>query len=185
MAKYRKIDSGAFADIYDLENGTVLKAFRRKSHIHGAVVDWYDHDLLTKAHFVAEARAYESISDQHDLSKYIPKYFGRANPVELLGSDEYVMGCGFIIEFIQGRAVKLCYATSDILEVLNKVVDELSVLLTGVNVGDASYFSPGLRAGFTLIDFALWESADYECYLFDNGTLSGSLKEELLEFCDN
>src|SRR4051812_29093726 len=106
------IASGAYADILALGGGRVLKAFRRKSQTAAPVLDWADHDAMTRAEFRAEARSYERLAAFPELELFAPRYFGRANPLDLLSEvadspSRYVAGCGIVLEQIPGAASKL------------------------------------------------------------------------------
>src|ERR1035438_10170625 len=99
------IASGADADILTLGNGRVVKAFLRKSHTEAAVVDWADHDAMTKAAFRAEAQSYERLQALPELEIFAPKYFGRTDPIKLLSEypeaeSRYITGCGLLLEYI-------------------------------------------------------------------------------------
>lgn len=178
-----KIGFGSFADIYALPEGRVLKAYRRKSHVNRVVRIGDDHDLLTAAHFEAEVRAYEWLQSIKELEKYLPCYFGRADPVEFLQLDptdvRYVRNCGIVLELIPGRAEKVAHLEQTIQKEVEAVLKMLSEALPEVNVWDASCFVPGTRAKFALIDFALFESFEYETYLHDSDCLSPKLRDKL------
>ena len=178
-----KVGFGSFADIYVLPEGRALKAYRRQAHVNGPVRIWDDHDLLTEVHFEAEARAYERLQSINELEKYLPCYFGRADPIELLQIDptdaRYARNCGIVLELIPGRAEKVAHLGPAIQKEVEAVLTMLSEALPRVNVWDASCFVPGTRAEFALIDFALFESSEYEIYLHEYDRLSSKLREKL------
>lgn len=184
MQTPKKISQGGFADIYRVSEDRVLKAFRRKPHANRPVTNWEDHDLVTEAHFRAERNAYEEIHRHSDLEKYIPRYFGEADPSRIIRTEstdnEYVKGCGILMEYIPGEAIKLAHLEPNIQTEVELVVDQFSEILNNVNVWDASCFCPGTRAKFTVIDFALWESEEYENLLYHNSSLSREIREKLV-----
>lgn len=173
----RPFDSGGCADIYELPDGRVLKAFRRRSHTYGFVESyWDDHDAITRAQFRAEALAYERLQALPDLEIYVPRYFGRLDPIEFLqlGPDDrrYVRGCGLVLERIPGRAWKMAHLEEELEASASRVLEQIRDQLELEQVWDASCFSPGSRASFTLIDFALWDAEAYEIALARNGQLT-------------
>jgi hypothetical protein len=168
------IDHGGCADIYLLPQGRVMKAFRRRAHTNDVVQDWTDHDAITKAQFRGEALAYEHLQSLPALAVYAPQYFGRADPLAILGSDvheRYVPPCGIVLEFIAGRAQKLALLDPATEERVAEIVEQLKDSLKIDNVWDASCFVPGSRADFTVIDFAYWYAGEYEMALAANGIL--------------
>lgn len=179
----RLFDKGACADIYLLPEGKVLKAFKRKPHVNGPVLDWTDHDLIVRAQFRAEAQAYENLISFKELAIYTPQYYGRANPNEMLNvstSERYIDDCGFILELIPGKAVKLAHLKKDLEQRVSEVAEKLRDTLKIGNVWDASCFVPGTRAEFTLIDFSLWDPGDYEIILHEHGVLSNEDRDRLI-----
>lgn len=179
-----RIGFGSFADVYVLPEGRALKAYRRKSHVNRVVRIGDDNDLLTAAHFEAEVRAYELLQSIKELEKYLPRYFGRADPAECLELDpadlRYVRNCGIVLERIPGRAEKVAHLDQTIQKEVEAVLKMFSEVLPRVNVWDASCFVPGIRAEFSLIDFALFESLEYETYLHEYDSLSPKLRDKLL-----
>lgn len=184
MQEYRKINFGACADIFEMPGGRVLKAYRRTAYATKPVHDWEDHDLVTEAYFRAEALAYERLQSMAELIRYTPEYFGRADPIELLpiksASEQFVEGCGLILEFIPGKAIKLNRLKRTTRLKVGLIAAKLNRSLRNVNVWDASCFFPGVRSEFTLIDFALWELQEYTSYLFEHPKLSKQLREKLV-----
>lgn len=177
----RILDTGGCADIFLLPEGRVLKAFRRRRHTHEEVSSWADHDAITRAQFRAEARAYEQLQGNPILEIYAPKYFGRIDPVEYLRlSDErYVRGCGFILEFIPGKAKKFAHLDSILEQQVSTVVEQMRDAFGLDQVWDGSCFVPGARAPFTVIDFALWNAESYEMALAEERSLTPSERTRL------
>lgn len=177
------IDRGGTADVLELPQGRVLKAFRRRAHTNDIVTEWNDHDAITRAQFRAEARAYEQLQVHRSLEIYVPCYFGRIDPIEVLqlpASDEtYVRGCGLILERIPGCALKLAHVDDLIEEKVSIVMEELRDTLGLDQVWDASCFVPGTRAPFTVIDFALWNAEEYEIELSEGGRLTDIVRAKL------
>ncbi|MEQ9342369.1 MAG: hypothetical protein RIN53_04805 [Gammaproteobacteria bacterium] len=184
MQKFKKIESGGFADIYQISESQVLKAYRSQLQAHNPMGNMEDHDLVTQAHFRAEANAYESLQRFEKFKPYLPRFYGIADPCSLLQnqqeSGKFVEGCGLLLEFLPGRAVKICNLEQDIKVTAENVLDEISEILENLNVWDSSAFSPGTQSEVTLIDFALWESQEYEEYLFDHKELSQAMRSKLL-----
>ncbi|MGR5367960.1 hypothetical protein ACWU37_21600 (plasmid) [Photobacterium damselae subsp. damselae] len=162
-------DQTRFADVYDLGDGRVLKAFKRI--ISEEKQD--DFDLLVKGYFWTEAVAYKQMSESN-LSQYIPEFYGVANPVELLGhlpdaTQKYVADCGYIISKLSGTEGKLRAfvvnkePTYEIAARLDSVYDEISIELRNLDV-DASDCSCFVQEDdqFFFIDFATWSASPYE-----------------------
>jgi hypothetical protein len=80
---------------------------------------------------------------------------------------------------IPAKAKKLAYLDEKIKEKVESVAEEIRDNLDIDNVWDASYFYPGTRAEFTLIDFAQWDSHVYECFLYENLILNPDLRDKL------
>lgn len=151
-----------------------MKAFRRRTHTNDVVHDWTDHDAITKAQFRGEALAYERLQSLDSLAVYAPQYFGRVDPLAVLGTDghqRYVAPCGIVLEFIPGRAKKLAHLDPATEVRVAEIVEQFRDSLGIDNVWDASCFVPGSRADFTVIDFAYWYAGDYEMALSANDFL--------------
>lgn len=168
---------GGNADLFQVANARVLKAFRRKSYVVTAPVDWNDHDAITRVTFRAEARAYERLQQHPHLERYTPAYFGIAYPHRVLAAlpeanARYVGGCGLLLEYIAGVAIKLSALEKElrrqVATVLIRFRDDVGIS----SIWDASCFIPGSRALFTVIDFSTWDSADYQATLYEAGRLS-------------
>lgn len=174
MNASRKLDHGGCADIFLLPEERVLKAFRRRRHTHEEVSSWADHDAITRAQFRAEAKAYEQLQGSSSLEIYVPKYFGRIDPVKCLDSSDeaYVRGCGIILEFIPGKAQKFAHLDKVLEQQVATVVEQVRDALGLDQVWDGSCFVPGTRAPFTIIDFALWNAMDYEMALAEERNLT-------------
>ncbi len=172
--------SGAYADVWDMNDGTVIKAFKSKQRAHGNLVDIRDHDLLTKMFHAKEIESYEILITNKNINKFIPKYYGLVNPCEKLpkGSNQYVEGAGILLEKIEGKDRKVAYL-EDLKLVVDEILTEMTYHLNGVCVWDASCFYES-ETNFKIIDFSIWDGAsDYECYLCDNGVFTNQQKEEL------
>jgi hypothetical protein len=176
-----KLDYGGSADVFLLSEDRVLKAFRRRRHTHEEVSGWADHDAITRAQFRAEARAYEQLQSSPSLEIYAPKYFGRVDPVEYLGSSEevYVRGCGIVLEFIPGRAQKFAHLDGFLEPQVAIVVEQMRDAFGLDQVWDGSCFVPGTRAPFTIIDFALWNAENYEMALAEERNLTPNERARL------
>lgn len=177
------LDRGGCADIFVLSQDRVLKAFRRRAHTNDIVHDWIDHDSITRAQFRAEARAYERLRSLHNLEIYAPKYFGRVDPVAYLDpdapADKYVPFCGILLELVPGRALKLAHLEPSVEVQVAVVVEQLRDALGLDQVWDASCFTPGSRAPFTVIDFAYWNAEEYEMALAERGVLTKDERTKL------
>lgn len=151
------LGKGGFADVLDLGDGKVVKAFRREEH-NGSGADWRDEDLLTEELFAAEVRAYEKLATIPDLALFAPEYFGTIDP-HTLGVDPelYVQGCGIVMERIAGEAIKFGNLLPEIKNELLPLLCRFENEVTAGDVRDCSCFIPGSRAEVTLIDFAHWE----------------------------
>jgi hypothetical protein len=151
------IGRGDFADVLDLGDGKVVKAFRREEH-NGSGADWRDEDLLTEELFAAEVRAYEKLTTIPDLAFFAPEYFGTVDPHSLRVDPEiYVEGCGILLERIPGEAIKFGDLPPEIRDELLPLLRRFEKEVTAGDVRDCSCFIPGSRAEVALIDFAHWE----------------------------
>jgi hypothetical protein len=168
---------GGNADLFDIGDARVMKAFRRKSYFATPPLDWRDHEAMTRAMFRTEARAYERLQRHPDLAPYAPNYYGIENPHRVLhdlsdADSRYVGGCGLVLERIAGVATKLSsldkIVQTKIAAVLKRFRDELDIEY----VWDASCFVPGSRAPFTVIDFSTWDGSAYQAALYANGRLT-------------
>jgi hypothetical protein len=180
-----RISSGASADVFAIGNGQVLKAFRRKPHISGRVSDWRDHDAMTRAEFRAEVRSYERLQRFPELERFIPKYFGEADPIALLqhvadAASLYIAECGLVLEYIPGVASKLVYLERTIRAEVESVLERFHNEVQIGHVWDSSCFVPGTRAKFTIIDFGGWDGfAEYQLSLNATGSFTPGLRARL------
>ncbi len=125
---HSKIGSGDFADVFDLGDGTVVKAFRRLQHTGGDVAEWRDEDALTTQLFEAEVRAYERLRRLPDLAVFTPEFFGEIDPyenVDLKESEQYsyVRGCGIRLERILGTDIKFAFLDQQLKEEVHVILE--------------------------------------------------------------
>lgn len=181
-----KIGKGAFADVWDLHNGTVLKAFRSESRAPGEVIDIRDHDLLTNVFCAQEINAYLKLKEIENVNDFIPAFHGRKEPIGFLPDSEgpYVKGAAFIIEKINGSDQKVANLPQRSKESVEPILWLLSDSLNDLNVWDSSCFFESFSK-FKIIDFALWDASDYECYMFAHGRLNEEQKHTLQRLADN
>lgn len=162
-------DKTYFADVYDLGDGRVMKAFRRI--VSNAKQG--DLDLLVKGYFWTEVMAYKQISES-DLSDYVPDFYGVVDPIELLehsseAQQKYVTGCGYIMSKLSGVEDKLrTFVVNEkpnleIATRLDSIYDDISHELSNLDV-DASDCSCFVQENgqFFFIDFATWSASPYE-----------------------
>jgi hypothetical protein len=176
--------SGNFADIIDLGDGTVVKAFRRNSHTNRSDVSQEDQDALTRGFFLNEARAYEALQSHADLEIFVPKFAGRIDPTQLevaeLRADAYVVGCGLRLERLDGHAVKIANLPRDVQMRVEAVLEQMQERIGLQDPWDGSCFIPGSRAEFTVIDFATWNDwLEYYEMLEQHGELTDSARRRL------
>jgi hypothetical protein len=179
------LEAGNFADILDLGDGTVVKAFRRLGHTHRTDIAQEDQDALTRGFFLNEARAYEALQNHPDLEVFVPRFEGRMDPTQLevpgqTGANVYVAGCGLRLERIHGEAVKIAHLAPDMQTRVEEVLETMQERIGLRDPWDGSCFVPGSRAVFTVIDFATWNDW-YEYYemLEERGTLTESARRRL------
>jgi hypothetical protein len=158
-------NDGAYAVVFDVGDGTVVKAYRRKRTTNLAVGEWCDHEAIIKATWANEVRAYEKLMSDRELVDFVPRFHGRCDPLELIpsavvGSLPLVHGCGLRLEKINGTAIKLAALDDDIRKAVERVLWQILDAVQPGNVWDSSCFVPGSRAAFTIIDFALWDGVD-------------------------
>jgi hypothetical protein len=177
------LSHGAFADVFDLGDGTVAKVFRRIQHTNADVKDWSDHEFITRRLFRGETTAYERLQTQPDLVACIPQYYGTltidaldlssSRPAEPLMAD-----CALRLELIPGSDTKVAHVEQPLLGQIEAVLWKISELADRVNVWDSSCFIPGLRGPFTVIDFAMWDDlADAQLYLDEHGFIPEELRK--------
>ena len=177
---------GASAAVYDLGDGTVLKAgIRSLAPIGNAA----DHDFLVRAFFLFERKAYERVGADPDLSLFTPRYYGPSDegwrqlvppPGKLL-----VEGTGFRIEKLAGAEEKVGCLPPDLLEIADNVLIRIKEVMGLADPFDASAFFPGSRAAVTVIDFAHWEQIDASFVSLNReGTLSAGQRDFVLRLLD-
>lgn len=180
-----QIARGASANVFAIGSGRVLKAFRRKAHTSGPVSEWRDHDAMTRAEFRAEARAYEWLQKYPELERFVPRYFGEADPIALLphvgnAASCYIAKCGLILEYIPGVASKLVHLEPSIRAKVEDFLERFQEEAQMGDVWDSSCFVPGTRAEFTVVDFGTWNGfAEYQLCLNEAGTLTLELRARL------
>ena len=177
--------TGNFADIIDLGDGTVVKAFRRNSHTNRTDVSQDDQDALTRGFFLHEVLAYEALQSHSDLEIFAPRFEGRIDPtrLEVTGQSPasvYVSGCGLHLERIQGEAVKIANLPRDVQIRVEVVLEAMQERIGLRDPWDGSCFVPGSRAEFTVIDFATWNDwLEYYEMLEEHGELTESARRRL------
>ncbi|EJB8504587.1 hypothetical protein MW364_002765 [Vibrio parahaemolyticus] len=172
-------DKTCFADVYDLGDGRVLKAFKRMV----SQENQDDLDLLVKGYFWTEVASYRKIMES-SLIQYIPEFFGEVDSVELLGDipdaeQKYVAGCGYIISKLSGIESKLRTfvvngePNQEVATRLDSIYDDISFELRSLDV-DASDCSCFVQEDGNLlfIDFATWSGSPYAEELYAAGVLS-------------
>jgi hypothetical protein len=186
MTKPIKISSGAFADVWDLNNGKVLKAFRSKSRAHGQRADIKDDDLLTAVFCSMEINAYLSASEIKQVSPYIPTFYCQEDPNSILPNtnDNYVKGAGFIIEKIEGKDRKFIHLSTKEKIHVEIILQVLNQNLGALDVWDSSCFYTS-EVDFKVIDFALWDASDYQCQLCECGAFNKQEEDYLRALVHN
>lgn len=167
------LSSGESAAVYDLGDGTILKAGTRSVAPIGNAAD---HDFLVWAFCRNERRAYERLQTHPDLELLVPRYFGPFEDgvlaVEPPAGKVLVAGTGLRLERLSGTEAKIGNLPDDLLTIANTVLDRIKEIVGG-NPYDASAFYPGPRAAVTIIDFAHWDHIhDYLSILTRRGTLT-------------
>jgi hypothetical protein len=105
------IANGCFAQVFDMGDGTVVKAFRRKRHV-ARPKEWTDHDRITRLLWRTEAEVYEHLQSVPDVLPYIPRYYGRVDPITLglpqdLPKGPHLSGCGLRLDRRPGRRTRV------------------------------------------------------------------------------
>ena len=75
-------NDGAYAAVFDVGDGTVVKAYRRKCTTSVAIGEWCDHEAIIKATWANEVRAYGNLMADRDLGDFVPRFYGRCDPLE-------------------------------------------------------------------------------------------------------
>jgi hypothetical protein len=181
------VNRGDFADILDLGDDTVVKAFRHNSHTKRQDVSREDEDLFTRGYFLTEARAYEDLQHHPELEIYVPKFFGRIDPCTLdlpagIASGDYVQGCGLRLERIVGVDRRISALEQPVRDRVEAVLERMQTTIRLGNPWDGCCFVPGRRAEFALIDFSTWDDW-YDSYqvLERDGRLSDAARRWLSE----
>ena len=117
---------------------------------------------------------YEHLQSVPDVLPYIPRYYGRVDPITLglpqdLPKGPHLSGCGLRLERINGQDEKIAHVAPPLLQQAEAVLERVNDLIARLDVWDASCFHPGSQAAFTLIDFGLAE---------DYGVLSDALEKQ-------
>lgn len=178
--------SGGFADIIDLGDGTVAKVYRHHRHCYDDVEDDTHHDFITQKLFEVEARAYECIQSEPNLTNCTPRYFGRLDTKTLaLGpsstGEPYLPGCAFRIERLSGADRKIATVGEPLRSEIERSLQAIRQKVGDLHTIDASCFVPGPRGKFVLIDFALWTGlSDAQLHLSSNRELTPQVRAELL-----
>jgi hypothetical protein len=165
VPNYNLLGSGAFADVFDIGDGTVIKAYRRQRHAPAAASDgWIDHDRITRLLWRTEAESYERLQPHHDVNTFVPIYHGRVDPVALglpqdLEKGPHVPGCGIRLEKLRGEESKIAHLPSLLIARAEIVLERIGEICGRINLWDASCIRPGPRTEFAVIDFS--HSDDY------------------------
>lgn len=184
-----RIARGAFADVLDMCDGSVVKAYRRQRHTDRAVQDWRDQDALTQGFFEAEVAIYERLSHHPDLAVFAPRFLGRVDPCGLSAladppEEGYIRNCGLRLEKILGKDIKVSQLQEPIRGEVEKVLERLREEVGAGHVWDASCFVPGSQAKFTLIDFATWDGwTSFQSLLEECGRLTDEQRAQLQLMC--
>jgi hypothetical protein len=183
MLKAKFIVRSGMADIWDLGDGTILKAFRQSPRSHRLCInDMSDHNLLTRFICDQEIKAYKLLSKNIELSKYIPIFYKEYDPSVLDTKDvKYVQGAGFILEKLDGKDCKINELEIEKRNAINPILCEIDTVLSELNLSiqDASCFYISSEL-FKIIDFAYWDYSDYSCALYDSDHLNKELRNKLL-----
>jgi hypothetical protein len=181
----RFLSHGAFADVFDLDDGTVAKVFRRTSHTNNDVRSWDDHEFITRRLFATEVAAYERLQDKPDLVRFIPRYYGTIDQASLTlpassTGEPYVAGCVLRLELIAGRDIKAGLVAQPLQKEIDDVLWQILDVAGRVHVWDCSCFIPGPRTPFVIIDFAMWEDLpDVQSYLDEHGHIPDDMRRRL------
>lgn len=153
------LNTGAFARVFDMGDGTVVKAFRRLLHSRNPKTNLEDHHRITRFTWRREVEAYECLQAHPELEQFVPKYYGRVDPASLplsqsLPKGSYLPGCGLRLERLSGEDVKVASLENGLQQRVEAVLERIGEICGKLDLWDASCFYPGSRAEFTLIDFA-------------------------------
>ncbi len=176
------LGSGAFAHVFDMRDGTVVKAYYRQRHASRPIDDWTDPDRITRLLWRTEAEAYERLQSLEDLRPFVPKFYGRVDP-HALGLPQYLPRgphlpeCGLRLEKITGEDRKLAHLERQLQQKAEVVLEKIRDSCGRLDVWDASCFCPGSCADFTLIDFAVSDDYGEVCEILDR---RGALPQQTL-----
>jgi hypothetical protein len=177
---------GACADVWDMGDGTVVKAFRRQAHTTAPPVEWEDHDFVSWLLAAVEMKAYERVRSDHEIAVFVPEYFGAFDAHALPPSPSglpYISDAAFRIEKISGEAIKIARVPNPPQQDIEKVLERIAEVAGRVNVWDCSCFVPAPRGPFVVIDFAYPEDVlDLSIALRDTGHLGPDLKQRVKLF---
>jgi len=182
FALLKLLNRGAFVDVFDLGDNTVLKAYRRIPQTHAPVRNWDDHEFIIRQLFAMEVLAYERLQPRPELSKYVPTYYGPLDEATLTlppssSGDPFVPGCALRLERIPGADIKIAHVPSRMQEEIEMVLEQIRDASGPVNVWDCSCFIPGPRSDFVVIDFALWDEwSDLQLYLEEHGHIPADVR---------
>lgn len=149
----KPIASGDFAEVFELGDGKVLKAF---FDLATAARPDGDRTFIPRILFAAEVDAYVRLQQHPDLEVYVPRYFGTVDPrsFDLSTDRRYSSASGMVLERIDADEFKLHQLDEGILPEVESVIDRIKETVGVDHPWDASCFIPGTRAPFTIIDFA-------------------------------
>jgi len=133
---------GGYADVWDMNDGTVIKAYRSEARSHGRVVDIQGHNLLTSVFCAKELNAYNYLANVSGVKEYIPKFFGQVNPCGILleCKEKYVGSAGLRLEKVEGQNKKISNLEQADQKIVEEKLWEILQHLNSVNVWDASCF---------------------------------------------
>jgi hypothetical protein len=149
----KRIASGAFCEVFDLGNGTVLKAFR---DIVPTGQPHADPTLIPRIVFSRERKAYRALQEHPDLEVFLPLYLGETDPRDypIESACTFTSACGLLLERIPGKDVKLVDLPVKMFTVAETVIEAMKERVLLGDPWDASGFVPGTRRELTIIDFA-------------------------------
>jgi hypothetical protein len=181
----RLLASGAFADVFDLGDDTVIKVYRRTSHTADPPEDWSDHDFVTGLLCATEVAAYERLQSSAALLQHIPRFLGAVADSTVAGlksstGDPFVPGCAFRLERIRGCDIKIAPMNPPMQQEIELILEQIHDACKSINLWDCSCFIPGPRRRFVVIDFALWDHfAEVQYFLNEGRRISPDLRERL------
>ena len=177
------LNSGAFADVFDMGDGYVAKVFRRKPCTHEPVIDWEDHDWIVRMVCNVELAAYAKVALDPEIADHFPRCHGIISAIDVppaARGPRYVAGCAFRIERVNGHDQKVGLLRPPLRPRADLVLARVKELCPRIETVDASCFVPGPRAAFSLIDFALWrDMGDAQMILGQTGKVPTELRRRL------